>query len=283
MSYILFHSAGTAGDYITCLLTRTGKYYSRCDYEDIDETGKCHPKAIKPEVHKHFPDPNIRHRRWGARDWNDFDESKLKSLTDKIWILNSMRYRQIGQLRNKGCTWPIIRIKYSHNLDHWIKKALLKKLYRKGFWMNEPRDPMESKLKDKGVWNLFYFKKHLKDPIGCPLLTEHHQEHVWTKYPCDIEIDLEKILAKDFSQMKELVDLDSIDQKLVDIWTNAQDQKFVTRPKMPQEVETILGYNEHLDPSDTVCEVDDFDNLLIQHHYPDAPKFSNTQELFTYF
>ena len=46
MSYILFHSAGTAGDYITCLLTRTGKYYSRCDYEDIDETGKCHPKAI---------------------------------------------------------------------------------------------------------------------------------------------------------------------------------------------------------------------------------------------
>ena len=52
---------------------------------------------------------------------------------------------------------------------------------------------------------------------------------------------------------------------------------------MPQEVEAILGYNEHLDPSDTVCELDDFDNLLIQHHYPDAPKFKNTKDLFTYF
>ena len=283
MSYILFHSPGTAGDYITCLLTKTGKYFGAYDYENIDNAGKCHPKPIKSEVHKHFPDPNVEHRKWGARDWNDFDESKLNSLTSKSWILNSMRYRQIGQLRNKGCAWPIIRIKYSNKLNHWISKACLKKLHRKGFYTSNPKDVMEKKLKDQGVWNLFYFKKHLKDPIGCPLLTEHHQEHVWTQHPCAIEIDLEKILIKDFSQMKELIDLDCLDTKLIDTWTDAQDQKFILRPRMPQKVEAILGYNEHLDPSDTVCEVDDFDNIAIQHHYPDAPKFSNTDELFTYF
>ena len=117
MSYILFHNNGTAGDYVTFLLESTGQFFSSRQYE-INDQGKCDAVGDKPEVAA-----VIKDTKWGSRDWSDFDESLLLSLTDKKFILNTSEYTQIKQLRKAGCNWPIIRIRYSTNLSYFIKKS----------------------------------------------------------------------------------------------------------------------------------------------------------------
>ena len=52
---------------------------------------------------------------------------------------------------------------------------------------------------------------------------------------------------------------------------------------MPAQIENLIGFNPHIQSSKNICELDDYDKMLIRFHYPDAPKFNNTEELFTYF
>ena len=277
MSYILFHNNGTAGDYVTYLLESTGEFFSSRQYE-INDQGKCDAVGDKPEV-----TAVIKNTKWGSRDWSDFDERLLLSLTDKKFILNTSEYTQIRQLRNAGCNWPIIRIRYSKNLSYFIKKSILKKVYRKVFTEEEPKHPQEQKLIDKGIWSLLFFRKHLSDPKKFPVLRDHYKDETWIEYPCDTEIDLENVLLNNFEQLKGIADIEKFDSTVINAWSSRQDQKFILRPNMPTQIEKLIGFNNHTQPSDNICELDDFDRMLIKFYYPDVPKFNNTEELFTYF
>ena len=277
MSYILFHNNGTAGDYVTYLLESTGEFFSSRQYE-INDQGKCDAVGDKPEV-----TAVIKNTKWGSRDWSDFDERLLLSLTDKKFILNTSEYTQIRQLRNAGCNWPIIRIRYSKNLSYFIKKSILKKVYRKVFTEEKPKHPQEQKLIDKGIWSLLFFRKHLSDPKKFPVLRDHYKDETWTEYPCDTEIDLENVLLNNFEQLKGIADIEKFDSTVINAWSSRQDQKFILRPTMPTQIEKLIGFNNHTQPSDNICELDDFDRMLIKFYYPDVPKFNNTEELFTYF
>lgn len=277
MSYILFHNNGTAGDYVTFLLESTGQFFSSRQYE-INDQGKCDAVGDKPEVAA-----VIKDTKWGSRDWSDFDESLLLSLTDKKFILNTSEYTQIKQLRKAGCNWPIIRIRYSTNLSYFIKKSILKKVYRKVFTEEEPKHPQQQKLIEKGIWSLLFFRKHLSEPEKFPVLRDHYKDETWTQYPCDTEIDLENVLLNNFTQLKSIADIEKFDSAVINAWSSKQDQKFILRPKMPAQIENLIGFNPHIQPSKNICELDDYDKMLIRFHYPDAPKFNNTEELFTYF
>ena len=156
-------------------------------------------------------------------------------------------------MRNAGCDWPIIRIKYSKHLAYWIKKAILTKAYSKVFEEDGSKHPNEQKLIEKGLWALLFFKKHLKNPIQYPVLRDHYKDDIWKEYETHTEIDLENILISNFEQLSSIADINK------------------------------LCFNPHVAVSNNVCALDDMDNMLIKFHYPDAPKFNNTEELFTYF
>ena len=152
MSYIQYHATGTTGDYITVLLESTGAFYNFKQFE-LNDHGRMRAVGDKPEVAA-----VIENTLWGSRDWSDFDEDLLNSLTDKHIIINTSEYYQIRQLRNAGCDWPIIRIKYSEHLAYWIKKAILTKAYSKVFEEDGSKHPNEQKLIEKGLWALLFFK-----------------------------------------------------------------------------------------------------------------------------
>ena len=277
MSYIQYHATGTTGDYITVLLESTGAFYNFKQFE-LNDHGRMRAVGDKPEVAA-----VIENTLWGSRDWSDFDEDLLNSLTDKHIIINTSEYYQIRQLRNAGCDWPIIRIKYSKHLAYWIKKAILTKAYSKVFEEDGSKHPNEQKLIEKGLWALLFFKKHLKNPIQYPVLRDHYKDDIWKEYETHTEIDLENILISNFEQLSSIADINKFNKKVIETWTAKQDQKFVLRPRMPKQVEDLLGFNPHVAVSNNVCALDDMDNMLIKFHYPDAPKFNNTEELFTYF
>ena len=123
----------------------------------------------------------------------------------------------------------------------------------------------------------------MKNPIQYPVLRDHYKDDIWKEYETHTEIDLENILISNFEQLSSIADINKFNKKVIETWTAKQDQKFVLRPKMPKQVEDLLGYNPHVAVSNNVCALDDMDNMLIKFHYPDAPKFNNTEELFTYF
>jgi hypothetical protein len=281
--FILYHDAGSGGEFLTSLLLSTGDFYGNCNYLPVDDKGKVTSKPTKPEVQALFPYP-IDHtglNRWGRRKWDDWDEAKIKSLTDKTWILNSMRWKNIKTLREKGCDWPILRISYEKNMYWFIKKCVLKKVFRHPF-VDNLDEPLDDYMLRKGSIQPWMLKKHLKWPKKITLLMRGAKAKVWKKIPTKWDIPVDNILAKDFSPLQDF-DPSRFDKKSIDRWVNAQEPMFTKRPMLPKEIEKLFGYNKCLTPVDYACPLDEFDNIVIKFYYPDAPMFNNTQELFTYF
>jgi hypothetical protein len=275
---ILYHDPGAGGDFLTSLLQNTGLFYAARDFDGVDAMGRVTPGSIIPEVQTLFPH---HHNSWKERDWSDWDEAKIKSCTDKVWVLNVMRPRGIKELRDKGCDWPILRISYERNMYWFIKKCVLKKLMRKPYWIRS-NNAVDNYMLEKGKLAPWMLKKHLKDPKNVYLLLKRANEKFWRKNPPKWDISVDSLLVKDYSEIKELA-ADKFDQQSIDFWVNAQQPMFTKRPKLPQQVEKLFGYNSCLDPTDYPCPLDELDNIVIKFYYPDAPTFNNTQELFTYF
>ena len=281
---ILYHDPGAGGDFLTRSLLSTGNFYARCEFDATNQDGKVNAQRTKDEVHALFPDPeyHLGTNGWGKRKWTYWDEQQIKSLTDKHWVLNSMRSRQIKHLRNLGCDWPILRINYKKNLYWFIKKCVLKKAFKAPHWRGDTNDKMDVWMFDRGMLPLYYLKKHLKWPKNTGLLFRGQQKSIWKKYPPKWEIMVDEMLVKDFSKLADF-NPQLWNKEHVNNWISAQEPMFTNRPKLPKKIEKLFGYNRCLEPTDWACPLDRFDNILIKFHYPDAPTFNNTQELFTYF
>ena len=280
----MYHDPGCGGDFLTNLLQSTGDFCARCDFRPVDNKGKVTPYPTKPEVQALFPDPAYSEglNSWGKRKWDDWDEEKIKSCTDKTWILNTMRIKNLRKLKEKGCTWPVLQISYSKNMYWFIKKAVLKKVIRPPFFEHTITDALDDYMYKKGILPQYYLKKHLKWPKQVTILMKGAKAKVWKKDPPKWDIPVDNMLAKDFTPLADF-DPSRFDQRIIDFWVNAQEPMFTKRPKLPKEVEKLFGYNKCLTPIDYACPLDDFDNIVIKFYYPDAPTFNNTQELFTYF
>lgn len=280
---ILYHDPGSGGEFLTSLLLGTGDFYGNSDYLPVDDTGKVTSKPTKPEVQALFPG-SIDHtglNRWGIREWDDWNETKIKSLTNKTWILNNMKWKSIKTLRKKGCDWPILKVSYESNMYWFIKKCVLKKCFRQPY-MGNLIDPTANYMLKKGVIQTWMLKKHLKLPKKVSLLMREAKAKVWKKIPTNWDIHVDNILAKDFSPLEDF-DPSRFDKQSIDRWVSAQEPMFTKRPLLPRKVEKLFGYNKCLAPVDYPCPLDEFDNIVIKFYYPDAPIFNNTQELFTYF
>ena len=258
--FILYHDTGSGGDFLTLLLQSTGEFYSKFDYSMPDSSGKV--TAIDKKL-------------------DDWDEAKIKSLTDKIVIWNTGRWSGIKKLRKKGCTWPVLRISYKENMWWFIKKCVMKKIMRPPFWKIFD-DPMDTYMFEKGQLAPYMLKKHLRSPRKVTLLCKGAREKRWKENPPKWEIAVDNMLAKDFSS---LVDFNPsrFNQKIINDWVSKQELMFIKRPMLPPEIEKLFGYNKCLTPVDYACPLDNLDNIVIKFYYPDAPTFNNTQELFTYF
>jgi hypothetical protein len=282
--FILYHDTGSGGDFLTLLLQSTGDFYSKCNYGMPDSKGKVTPGPTHPEVQALFPGPikegsNI----WVRRKWDDWDEAKIKSCTDKIWILNTTSWGSIKRLRKNGCTWPVLRLSYKENMWWFIKKCVMKKMMRPPFWdgLDDPSG-FDTYMLEKGKLAPYMLKKHLKYPRKVNLLCKGAREKRWKEHPPKWNIPLDNLLAKDFSPLEDFVP-SRFDQKIIDAWVSKQEPMFIKRPMLPREIEKLFGYNKLLEPVDYPCPLDELDNIVINFHYPDAPMFNNTQELFTYF
>ena len=152
---------------------------------------------------------------------------------------------------------------------------------RKHHWIRS-NNSMDNYMLEKGKLAPWMLKKHLKDPKNVYLLLKRANKKFWRKNPPKWDISVDSLLVKDYSEIKELA-ADKFDQQSIDFWVNAQQPMFTKRPKLPQQVEKLFGYNKLLEPVDYACPLDELDNIVINFHYPDAPTFNNTQELFTYF
>ena len=280
---ILYHDPGCGGDFLTNLLQSTGEFYSRCEFNAPDSKGKVSPNTTKPEVNVLFPDPVDEEgtNTWGRRQWHDWDEQKIRSLTDKTWILNVMRWQGIETLREKQCDWPILKISYNKNIEWFIKKCVLKKIARAPFWETFD-DPMDSYMFDKGIFPQYFLKKHLRSSDSVHILSKGAEDHGWSKHPPEWEISVDSMLAKDFSTLADF-DTSRLDQNIIDAWVSKQEPMFTKRPVLPAVIEKLFGYNSCLSAVDYACPLDDLDNILIKFHYTDAPSFNTSQELFNYF
>jgi hypothetical protein len=281
---IMYHDPGCGGDFLTNLLQQTGDFYARCIFRPPDNAGKVTAYPTKPEVQALFPDPEYEGgvNAWGKRKWDDWDEEKIKSCTDKTWILNTMRIKNVKKLREKGCKWPVLRISYDKNMHWFIKKCVLKKIIRPPFWEHTLGDKIDYYMFEKGVLPQYYLKKHLGTPKEVTILMKGSKDKVWKKDPPKWDIPVDNMLAKDFTPLADF-NPSRFNPDTIDLWVNAQEPMFTKRPKLPKEVEKLFGYNKCQAPIDYACPLDEFDNIVIKFSYPDAPNFNNTQELFTYF
>jgi hypothetical protein len=133
----------------------------------------------------------------------------------------------------------------------------------------------------KGKLAPWMLKKHLQNPKRVDLLMRRAKRKFWKKNPPRWNISVDSLLSNDLSAIQELAP--EFDQQSLDTWINAQQPMFTKRPMLPKQVEKLFGYNKLLTPVDWACPLDEYDNMVIKFYYPDAPRFNNTQELFTYF
>lgn len=276
---ILYYDPGAGGDFLISLLQSTGQFYTSCAGVDgVDATGKITIRP-DPKYRKFFPAyPN---NPWKGTDHRDWSEAKMQSLTDKPVVINTLQLSHIKTLRDKGCDWPILRISYEKNMYWFIKKCILTKLMNKSWWPRRD-NPVVNYMIEQGKFATWMLKKHLKDPKNNYLLMKRTKEKVWKKDPPRWNILVDSLLVNDFSAIQELA-VEKFDQQLITTWINAQQPMFTKRPMLPLELEKLFGYNKLLKPIDYPCPLDELDNIVIKFYYPDAPRFNNTQELFTYF
>lgn len=152
---------------------------------------------------------------------------------------------------------------------------------RKPHWPS-CENPYDNYMLHKGKLAPWMLKKHLQNPKRVDLLMRRAKRKFWKKNPSIWNISVDNLLANDFSP---LVDFNPIrfDQKMISKWLSLQEPMFIKRPKLPKPIEKLFGYNSCLEPTDWACPLDEYDNMVINFYYPDAPRFNNTQELFTYF
>ncbi len=280
---IFYHEAGSCGDFVCGLLQKTKEFFCYSKFDQIDENGMVLPHKAKDNISTLFPEPNRELGLWAARDWIDYDQSKIDALIEKenkIFIINIMTMTQYKSLREKNCNYPLVGINVEGQLDYFVKKCVLLKLKDFESWKDSAKQygHVAEYMYSKGKFKNWYWKHYLQDSEKYPI----RDLDLIKEDEFDYTIDLGNILTFDFTQLSSLVNINKFDKQWMEQWRNKQQKRFIRRPILNDVIENILGYNPCMEQEDYKCLLDEYDNDMIKRYYPNAPYFNNSIEINSY-
>lgn len=246
-------------------------WYTGSEYV-LDSNGRVNRK-IDPEFEQAFP---ALPEQWLWRDWSNSELNVLLSWGNKNIAIGTHSIDQVRKIKaHLSDRVTTIGVTYGENLYPAVIKNFCTKVGNADPALHliyqQANPALYAKLKEQNLLGL----KVLKDCLSNKTVVPRQQSNEF-----DIAVDLEHILLGNLGWFNQW--LTQAGKEHLSAWLALQDPLYSTAIAANEDYIKCLGVNTQATAQSESIELNAYHNILIQHHYPQAPRFKTHAE-FKYF
>lgn len=270
--YCLYWVPGSGGDMIQQIIGMHPDWYTGSQFI-LRHNGRVVRKMDQDFVSVFPSKPD----QWLWREWSSTDLDRLLSWGSKNIVIGTHSFQELVKIKSYlGDRVTTIGITYNETLYPAVVKNFCTKVANTDAALNQiykkQHPALYKKLHEKNSTGLLVLKDCLKNQNIVPL----NQTNAF-----DIELRLEKIFLGDLQWVNQCLTDQSAEH--LSAWLSLQDPLYRTAISANNDYIKCLGINtEAITQESAPIELNTYHQILIKHHFPQAPRFKTHTE-FKYF